>query len=155
MYILVIVGQNGTHFATDSYATNYNSYAQDYATPISTRSEDTAIYQTIGQALQPYEAPSVSMALANQMTAGEYEVPSVTKATTNESGRVYQIIEPENPTGIYHTLEPTVVCELNFSEVVADNGLMLTGFCLCLGLYYIHSSKTRKAMVDQLLKRLK
>ncbi len=95
MYILVIVGQNGTH-VTNSYATN--SYAQDYAIPVSTRSEDTAIYQTIGQAPQPYEAPSVSMAMANQMRAGEYEVPSVTKATTNGSGRgnVYQTIEQES-----------------------------------------------------------
>ncbi len=98
-------GQNGTNSAT--------SYAQDYAIPIP-RSADNAIYQTVGQAPQPYEAPSVSMAMANQMSAGAYEVPSITRATTNGRGNEYQTIEPGSPTRVYHTLEPTVVCVFEF-----------------------------------------
>ena len=84
---------------------------------------DTVVYQTVGEAAQPYETPSILRSTANQL-AQEYETPSISRSNAMPSGAAgqgenhYHILEPGNASEstrngsrhIYHTLEPGQVC---------------------------------------------
>ncbi len=90
---------------------NTARYEQVYARPSSSNppplpKSSPPVYQTVGNAVQPYEVPSISMVTVSQNTAQEYEVPSITSTGVNRvNGQKPSVDAPS-----YRTLEPSMVC---------------------------------------------